>query len=310
MAVTYNLPVDVVLFSFILAVLLYYYFVKDFNYWKKRNVPFVKPVPFFGSFRNFFLMKQNIGQALWEMYEANKKPFLGAFMMNRPCLIVCDPELVKAMLVKDFQYFDDRQVITHKESDPIGAHMLFFLKNPEWKATRQKISAIFTAGKLRQMLQHMLVTSTQMQSYIQKCIDEGNAEIQTKELYGSYATDLITSCAFGINSNSFLDSKSEFRVAAKRLFDYKDIKHAFSMSCVFIAPTLAKLLKLKFVEGRSGIFLRDVFWKTMKERESGGYIRNDLLDLLIKLKKENAENANKDVDLSKRTSITSLLGTS
>ncbi|GFQ91087.1 hypothetical protein TNCT_5271 [Trichonephila clavata] len=31
------------------TILLYWYSVRNFDYWKKRNVPYVKPYPFVGS---------------------------------------------------------------------------------------------------------------------------------------------------------------------------------------------------------------------------------------------------------------------
>jgi cytochrome P450 family 6 len=50
--------------------------------------------------------------------------------------------------------------------------------------------------------------------------DNANSKrtIEAKEVSGKFATDVITTCAFGIESNCLLDANAEFRQYGRKIF--------------------------------------------------------------------------------------------
>jgi len=54
------------LISVIAAIIfgLYFYVIRNFNFWQKRGVPYVKPIPFFGNLKECTLQKTTIGEQL------------------------------------------------------------------------------------------------------------------------------------------------------------------------------------------------------------------------------------------------------
>lgn len=52
----------------------------------------------------------------------------GIHQFNQPNLIVKDPELLKNILIKDFDHFSDRRFSTSVEMDPLFAKNLLHLK--------------------------------------------------------------------------------------------------------------------------------------------------------------------------------------
>lgn len=136
------------LFLFLLF-LLYKHVTRDFDYWKKKKVPFLKPLPFFGNFYEVFAMKTVMGECIAKMYREMDAPFFGIFVFDRPCLVLKSPEVIRAVLVKDFNSFKDRTMLSNEKADPMGAHLLFASKNPEWRFIRTKLSPVFTSGKLK-----------------------------------------------------------------------------------------------------------------------------------------------------------------
>lgn len=106
MAIIYILSASVVL-----PLLLYLYFTRHFNYWKKRNVPGPKPVPLFGNLMESALRKKNIGIVFKELYEnfPNEK-VVGIYRMTTPCLLIRDLDVIKNIMIKDFDVFVDRGV--------------------------------------------------------------------------------------------------------------------------------------------------------------------------------------------------------
>jgi hypothetical protein len=63
--------------------LLYYYATRNFSYWKDRGVPFIKPVPIFGSLLSVLMQKEHIGEFFRRIAEKNKgKPYIGFFQVT------------------------------------------------------------------------------------------------------------------------------------------------------------------------------------------------------------------------------------
>lgn len=144
------------LLCLVLIFLLYKHATRNFDYWKKKNVPFVKPIPFLGNFYEVFTLKTVMGECIAKMYRQFKAPFFGIFVFDRPCLVLKSPEVIKAVLVKDFSYFKDRTMLANEKADPLGAHLLFASKNPEWRFVRTKLTPAFTSGKLKGKIQKTL----------------------------------------------------------------------------------------------------------------------------------------------------------
>jgi cytochrome P450 family 6 len=99
---------------------LYIYFTRNFKFWLKLGIPYVKPTPFVGNLKECVLLKRTIGEQLQRIYkEHSDKPYVGIFSFDKPSLLFRDPELVKNILVKDFQTFMNRIITIEDKFDPI-----------------------------------------------------------------------------------------------------------------------------------------------------------------------------------------------
>lgn len=166
---------DGVAFLTAFVIIAYLYMTRKFNYWKKRGVSEISPIPILGSFTECVLMKKSPGHLLKEFYDRGKgQPCVGFFVFDKPYLLIRDEELVKNVLVKDFNHFSDRY-FTPDENDRLGYANLFFLKNPMWKALRVKITPFFTPSKLKKMI-HL----------IDECADNLAEYLDSLNLKGKY----------------------------------------------------------------------------------------------------------------------------
>lgn len=50
--------------------LAYFYLTRNHDYWKKRGVPFIAPIPIFGNVKNMVTMKQGPGPFLGDVYNS------------------------------------------------------------------------------------------------------------------------------------------------------------------------------------------------------------------------------------------------
>ncbi|CAH1375252.1 unnamed protein product [Tenebrio molitor] len=265
-----------------LLLLIYYFFVKSNNYWVSKGIPYDKPFLFFGSFYNVVLRKQHFSERVREIYRKYKTPYVGIYVFNQPTLMVRSPELLKKILVKDFDKFVNRPVGSNEKIDPIAFHTLFSAKDATWRNLRTKITPVFTSGKMKLMLPLIKECSNELKS----CLSEHDGQIvEIKNVFKKFTVDVISSCAFGINSNCLKDDNSEIMKMAARLLDQNSLVRNISVFSFFFMPKLITIFRLTFTDKTATNYLIDVFDKTIKERKKLNIVRNDLIDLLYNLKK-------------------------
>ncbi|KAF2879306.1 hypothetical protein ILUMI_26861 [Ignelater luminosus] len=238
---------------------------------------------------NTYDHQKPFGQLFGDLYKQCQAPCFGIFIFDKPFLIVKDPELIKCITVKDFNRFSDRMSLSDEQCDPVSSKFLFFVKNPEWRLVRTKVSPVFSSGKIKGMVNLINEAAEEMTTYLEKNLN--NDSIEIIEVCAKYATDVIATCAFGIRANCFQNENAEFRTIGKKLFDFKFMT-VVRQTLYFVYPKIAQLLKLPFIDPRITEFIREVFWKTVKARENSDYKRNDLIDILIHIKRTWTEENN------------------
>lgn len=265
-----------------LLILVYLYLTRNFNYWRNRNVPCRKPVIFFGNFLDVALGNDHAGKHVERLYNQFDGPYFGFYALNTPYLVLKDPQLIKRIMIKDFQIFPNRFFYCDPSIDPAMGYSLLGIKTPHWKSLRTKLSPIFTTGKMKMMMPLIKECGENLKNYMATVLNEKS---EAKEITAKYTTDVITTCAFGISANSFVDENSEFRVAGRKLAGDSFYRYIQALSYSF-GHLLVKLFKFKFIEAEAAKFLSDVFLETIKQRESAKIKRNDLIDILIDLKNQ------------------------
>lgn len=79
---------------------------KNFDHFKKRGIPNLKPIFYFGT--HWPLVKQSVslGEFLQNAFdEFPDAPITGLFDRQMPIYLLRDPELIKQIAVKDFEHF-------------------------------------------------------------------------------------------------------------------------------------------------------------------------------------------------------------
>lgn len=151
----------------IITTIVYFYCKHKLDYWKRRGIPQLKkPNLLFGHFKDAVLFKSPPGFYLGELYKKTELPFVGFYIFHKPTLLLRDPEIIKQILIKDFNNFSDRNFAGSVQKDSIGMKNLFGLRNPQWKYLRSKITPTLTRLKLKQMFALMMKTGEPMLEYI------------------------------------------------------------------------------------------------------------------------------------------------
>lgn len=104
--------------------------------------------------------------------------------------------------------------------------------------------------------------------------------MEIKYVCGLFTTDVISSIAFGLESNSFKNPDNEFRRSGQTMFDFT-IGRAIDFSAVFFLPKIVPYIRAKMIPKQVEDFFRKVFTFAVEERRRTGTFRNDLIDILI-----------------------------
>ncbi|XP_011304859.1 probable cytochrome P450 6a13 [Fopius arisanus] len=266
----------------LLFVVILYWTTAKLRYWKNRGVPGPTPVPLIGNFGGVLFRRASIADAMMELYKNWKGPFFGVYNGHSPALVIKDLDLVKNVLIKDFNVFSGRGVKINEEIDPLAGH-LFNLDGPRWRSLRTKLTPVFTSGKLKHMFNLMLECADHYEKYLLQEGSKGNV-VEFREVAAKFTTDVIGSCAFGISMNALSREDSAFRDAGRRLFksSYWTILKRMLREA---APKVFETLKVKVIPTDITEFFISSVKEAMEFRKRENVIRHDLVDTLMEIEK-------------------------
>ncbi|KAJ8911310.1 hypothetical protein NQ315_017004 [Exocentrus adspersus] len=274
----------------------------SYGYWKRRNVPYLEPKFPFGNSNSLIPKGIAIGILSKEFYNRFKtmgRDMVGGVYIGiEPKLVVLNPDLIRDILVKDFQSFTDRGVY-QSESDPISVN-IFAQPGAEWRAARTKLTTVFTSAKMKAMCLLMLECSEGLKEALEKFAQQ-KTDVDMLEVAGCFTTDVIGvyvcfsltkpltkqfvgSCAFGISCNSFKHPDAEFRRMGCKLFTEFSFMDRLNLFLSIYAPNFSQKIGVRSVQKDVSKFFFRTIKDTVDYREKNNVQRNDLLQLLIDMK--------------------------
>ena len=91
------------------TVLVYWHYVVNFTALQQLGIPGPKPLPFVGNFL-LVLRKWKSLHTLFEEGHAKYGKVFGFYLLKQPSIVVGDPEILKQIMVKEFEKFPGRPV--------------------------------------------------------------------------------------------------------------------------------------------------------------------------------------------------------
>ncbi|XP_073831658.1 probable cytochrome P450 28d1 [Musca autumnalis] len=280
-------------------VLLYIFLAWNFNYWKKRGVNGPKPRPFLGNFPSVFTQKRHIACDIQEIYETYKNTdnYVGIYNCRTPLLMITNADLIKQILVKDFQHFRDNEVSTmllapplfqvDENSDFTFANNLTAMKGDEWVERRAEIVPGLVVSRLKSGFS---VTSKICKKLI-NYIDQENKKLGSEVTFNINDLSLRLTCE--IVSDSILGQKAETFSKKNPPQIFYNTKAYAEQSFIYIVymvltgliPALKRFKKLRFVRKSIETFfvrlIHDSFKRRQQQRDQKN--RSDFLNYLLQL---------------------------
>lgn len=273
----------------LLLVLLWAYSHHRLSYWAKRGVPtFPGAWPLLGHMGHLMSKKKQRWEYIDEVYRKHGgSTFCGYYEFLQPILLIGDPELAKLILIKDFDHFVDRRNFTFPtEEDDVANHFLTNATGSHWKGIRSVLSPSFTSGRMKGMFPLVADKADKLVDYLLKLREEkGASTFVLKKTFGLYTLEVISSCAFGMESGTMDDENSLFN---QKVAEFSKIPPLRLLKFILFmaAPKLCYFLRMKFIQEEM-IFFMDVVKASIAQREAGLY-RGDFLDLMMEAQVDQA----------------------
>uniref|UniRef100_A0AAT9UTG8 Cytochrome P450 6PV1 short isoform n=1 Tax=Maconellicoccus hirsutus TaxID=177089 RepID=A0AAT9UTG8_MACHI len=279
-----------VLITWLLYVIIQY--IRTYTYWKKRGVPQITPIPFFGNTFSVTCGEEPLYHFHYKNYFKFKDhPFGGYYDFGRPVLLVRDPELINHILTKDFAYFQDRGFPYDEEKEPLTAN-LFNMGGPRWKNIRTKITPCFTTGKRKLMFEMLKNCMDDLKNIVRSNL-RNDEDVEFKDILARFSTDIITESAFGIKAHTLKNPEAEFRQMGRSLIQPNSrIRPIFLQIC----PKLMQYFGVRFLSQEMNDFFQGFVKEAVEFRKTNHVNRNDFLNSMVQLmENQTKEESGRDI---------------
>jgi cytochrome P450 family 6 len=263
------------------AAFVYFYLRKKFSYFKDRGIPHIKPTWPMGNLKEVG-SKVHLLDFIKNTYDEckGKDVVAGVYSFTSPVYLITDPELAKTITIKDFNSFMNRGVHYDEENEPLTGN-LFAIEGEKWKFMRNKLSPVFTSGKIKSMFNIIKASGKNLIENIEKRSQSGS--IETKDVANRFTVDVISACAFGMDANTLKGENETVVEMMKRIFTPSRID-AIKFLIFFSFSGLAKFLKLRLLSENISDFFMNIVAENIKYREKNNDTRTDFLNMMIQLK--------------------------
>nr|AZR39446.1 cytochrome P450 [Agasicles hygrophila] len=274
-----------ILILILLATLFYFYVFKPLTIFREIGVPqesLLKCIP-----TNYFAFIKGITLPDFMLEVYNKFPgsrYHGFYNLNRPVLVLKDLDLIKQMLVKDNEHFNEHKEFVPAEADPLFARNLFALKGNQWKNMRSALSPSFTGSKMKGIF---LLMDEYSRNFINFFLnkDEDLIEIDMKDVSSRYCNDIIASTAFGTAVDSFINPDNEFFLSGKKLTDFRSFFFKVRLLICMAFPSVSKAFNIPLMDPTVTQFFENLIKDVIKYRRESGDTRQDMIQILLETQK-------------------------
>lgn len=265
-----------------ILILVFFYFKNAFNFWRNRGIPQRTQWNILGDFWDVGF-KYHSNEKIDLMYKEfkNKAPFFGFYSLWVPMAIITDLDLMRSVLVKDFNNFVDHGMYHDEEADKLSMH-LFSIEGEKWRRMRNALSPVFTSGKMKSMFHIIEEKGRDFVEFLERGSKNPDG-LCMKSTNTKFTADVVASAAFGLETKALSTPKPFIMEILKKAFESTALTNLYFMFLISF-PRFSAKMKLRFFHKDCEDFFSKTIHDTMEYREKNGIKRSDFLNMLINLK--------------------------
>lgn len=267
-----------VVLGFVVA--FYYHLREKMRYFEKLGVPHEEAWIIIGNMGSVLMRKKSFSQLLKEYYKKFEgERYFGFYNFMSPTIIIRDPELIREIGIKHFDNFTDHQSFVLEDVDKMFSRNVFQLRGEKWRSTRSILSPTFTGSKMRGMFNLVNQTATSFND----CLTSNtnlDSDVDMKDVFGRYATDVIATAAFGVDVNSLQNRNNDFYIIGRDAVNFDGWKTLLFFLNKTV-PFIIRTLQLRLFPQKIENFFRELIESNIKDRKKRNIVRPDMLQLMM-----------------------------
>lgn len=189
-------------------------------------------------------------------------------MFSQPAVVINDPGIARSIQTENFDHFQNRGMFYN---DPLSA-ILGSLDYEPWKPLRKKLTPAFTPAKIKNMFNTIRIVGDEVQRGLGEILSTNN-QVEVRDLFGRFTTDVIASVAIGINPQAELREMATKAMHNKLMYPLNILTDAF--------PNFSRFLNIRKHSKEVTDFFLDIVEQSIELRRQDEVRRNDYLQLLI-----------------------------
>ncbi|KAG5348096.1 CP9E2 protein, partial [Acromyrmex charruanus] len=264
-------------------------------YWRNKGVPYLLDSLSTGMMGwKLFLRRITFSDYCKYLYNhfPNAK-YIGIMDFATPAVLLRDPELIRDVMVRDFEHFPDHRSFVDESVEPLFGKNIFSLRGDRWKEMRNTLSPSFTASKMKFMFDLISKCSHDFVDYL---IDHPEIcdAIEMKGAFRRYINDVIATAAFGISVNSMKDQNNEFYTRGVEATKFSaGLLAIVKFMFIRICPSFCKSIGLTVFSSDTSKFFKKIVEETIRTRKEQGIVRPDMIHLLMQAQNKEGTSVHK-----------------
>ncbi|XP_031628376.1 probable cytochrome P450 9f2 [Contarinia nasturtii] len=280
-----------ILVLFLIVITLYClfkYVTANKNFFEEQKLKYLKPK--FGFGHTIWLIFRQYTPADFIdsiYYSFPKEKLVGFYDMREPVYMPRDLDLLRQIMVKDFDHFEDHDGIIESNTTSLFGKSLFILSTNKWREMRANLTPAFTGKKMRLMFELVVDCVKSIETlFIEQVKQQQPIRYEMKDFYARYMADVIASCAFGAKTDSLRERHNDFYVTGESCVDFESPQFCLRMLLVRALPRLTQLINFEIFPASVNRFFKSMVLDTMAERQKKNIVRHDMINILMELRKE------------------------
>nr|XP_012223679.1 PREDICTED: cytochrome P450 9e2-like [Linepithema humile] len=270
-----------ILLSIVIGALGIYCLFKNFNFFKRHGVIHIPLDTMLCIVVSVLFRRISFVDFMKKIYNFNPDAkYFGFYAITTPFILLRDPELIKTVLIKNFDAFPNRRGFS--ELNELFAKNLFSLRGEKWRDVRNLLSPSFTSSKLKTMFTLMSECAVDFVKFL-STLPTDKSDMDIKDAFTKYTNDVIATCAFGIKVDSMKDPANKFYIYGKDATDFSGMR-SIKFLLLTNFPRLGRILNLKLINDYVTNFFRDIIKTTIATRDAENITRPDMIQLMMDIR--------------------------